>query len=101
MHLMEAPTTALSQPGETARRFRVVGSRSMHYSLVNMSMSLPFVDRSSSALPVQFVAQPKWRSWLKEQSAARRGWLESLGLAGKAGDFVLLPGRPGQVAGGV
>ncbi len=73
----------------------------MHYSLVNMSMSLPFVDRSSSALPVQFVAQPKWRSWLKEQSAARRGWLESLGLAGKAGDFAVLPGRDGKAAGAV
>jgi leucyl aminopeptidase len=66
-----------------------------------MSMSLPFVDRSSSALPVQFVAQPKWRSWLKEQSAARRGWLESLGLAGKGGDFAVLPGRDGKAAGAV
>src|SRR6185369_2753885 len=66
-----------------------------------MSMSLSFVDRSSSALPVQFVAQPKWRSWLKEQSAARRGWLESLGLAGKAGDFAVLPGRDGKAAGAV
>lgn len=64
-------------------------------------MPLPFVDRSSSALPVQFVAQPKWRSWLKEQSAARRGWLESLGLAGKAGDFAVLPGRDGKAAGAV
>ena len=64
-------------------------------------MSLPFVDRSSSALPVQFVAQPKWRSWLREQSAARRGWLELLGLAGKAGDFAVLPGRDGKAAGAV
>ena len=64
-------------------------------------MSLPFVDRSSSALPVHFVAQPKWRSWLKDQSAARRGWLESLGLAGTAGDFAVLPGRDGKAAGAV
>ena len=28
----------------------------LHYSLVSMSMSLPFVDRSSSSLPVQFVS---------------------------------------------
>ena len=36
-------------------------------------MSLPFVDRSSSALPVQFVSQPKWRGWLQraERAAAR------------------------------
>jgi leucyl aminopeptidase len=61
-------------------------------------MSLPFVDRSSSALPVQFVAQPKWRSWLREQSAPRRGWLDSLGLAGAAGDFAVLPGRDGKAA---
>jgi leucyl aminopeptidase len=73
----------------------------MHYSLVNMSMPLPFVDRSSSALPVQFVLQPKWRSWLKDQSAARRGWLESLGVAGTAGDFAVLPGRDGKAAGAV
>jgi leucyl aminopeptidase len=66
-----------------------------------MSMSLPFVDRSSSALPVQFVAQPKWRSWLREQSAPRRGWLESLGLAGAAGDFAVLPGRDGKAAAAV
>src|SRR5438552_3835633 len=66
-----------------------------------MPMPMPFVDRSSSALPVQFVPQPKWRSWLREQSAARRGWLESLGLAGTAGDFAVLPGRDGKAAGAV
>ncbi len=64
-------------------------------------MSLPFVDRSSASLPVQFVLQPKWRSWLKEQSAPRRGWLESLGIAGAAGDFAVLPGRDGKAAGAV
>src|SRR5438477_1220873 len=66
-----------------------------------MPMPMPFVDRSSSALSVQFVPQPKWRSWLKDQSAARRGWLESLGLSGKAGDFAVLPGRDGKAAGAV
>ncbi|MBS0518754.1 MAG: leucyl aminopeptidase family protein [Proteobacteria bacterium] len=64
-------------------------------------MSLPFVDRSSSSLPVQFVTQPKWQSWLKEQSASCRGWLESLGLAGAAGDFAVLPGRDGKATGAV
>src|SRR5476651_331312 len=63
-------------------------------------MPLPFVDRSST-LPVQFVSAPKWRSWLKEQSAARRGWLESLGLSGSPGDFTVLPGRDGKAAGAV
>jgi leucyl aminopeptidase len=62
-------------------------------------MSLPFVDRSSSSLPVQFVAASKWRSWLREQNASRRGWLESLGLTGAAGDFAVLPGRDGKAAG--
>jgi leucyl aminopeptidase len=66
-----------------------------------MSMSLPFVDRSSSALPVQFVSQPKWRAWLREQSAPRRGWIESSGMAGKAGDLAVLPGRDGKAAGAV
>src|SRR5262249_44361031 len=66
-----------------------------------MPMPLPFVDRSSSALPVQIVPQSKWRSWLKEQNAARRGWLESLGLAGKGGDFAVLPGRNGKAGGAV
>ena len=64
-------------------------------------MSLPFVDRSSSSLPVQLVAQPRWRPWLKEQSAARRGWIESSGVAGNAGDLALLAGRDGKVAGAV
>jgi len=64
-------------------------------------MPLPFVDRSASSLPVQFVSAPKWRSWLKEQSAARRGWLESLGLSGSPGDFAVLPGRDGKAAGAV
>ena len=64
-------------------------------------MSLPFVDRSSSSLPVQFVLQPKWRAWLKEQSAARRGWIESCGIAGHAGDLAILPGRDGKAAGAV
>lgn len=64
-------------------------------------MSLPFVDRASSALPVHFVAAPKWRSWFKEQNAVRRGWLESLGLAGTAGDFAVLPGRDGKATGAV
>ena len=64
-------------------------------------MSLPFVDRSSSSLPVQLVAQPRWRSWLQEQSAAHRGWIESSGVAGNAGDLALLPGRDGKAAGAV
>ncbi|MDP1840845.1 MAG: leucyl aminopeptidase family protein [Reyranella sp.] len=64
-------------------------------------MSLPFVDRSSSSLPVQFVAQPKWKSWLKEQSAARRGWIDSTGVSGSAGDVVVLPGRDGKASGAV
>ncbi len=65
-------------------------------------MSLPFVDRSSSSsLPVQFVTQPKWQSWLKEQGALHRGWLQSLGLTGKADDFAVLPGRDGKAAGAV
>jgi leucyl aminopeptidase len=66
-----------------------------------MSMALPFLDRATSSLPVQFVASSKWRSWLKEQSASRRGWLESLGLAGAAGDFAVLPGRDGKASGAV
>src|SRR3954447_18395266 len=66
-----------------------------------MSMPLPFVDRSSSSLPVQFVAQPKWRAWLKDQSAARRGWIESSGVSGNAGDLVVLPGRDGKASGAV
>jgi leucyl aminopeptidase len=64
-------------------------------------MSLPFVDRSSSSLPVQFVLQPRWRAWLKEQSAARRAWIESTGVAGRAGDLAILPGRDGKAAGAV
>jgi leucyl aminopeptidase len=66
-----------------------------------MSMALPFVDRSSSSLPIQIVGQSSWRKWLKEQSAARRGWLESTGVTGKAGDLAVLPGRDGKAAGAV
>ncbi|MBV8392950.1 MAG: leucyl aminopeptidase family protein [Alphaproteobacteria bacterium] len=64
-------------------------------------MPLPFVDRSSGALPVQFVAQPKWKSWLREQNASRRGWLDSVGIEGKAGDLAVLPGRDGKASGAV
>jgi len=66
-----------------------------------MSMALPFVDRSSSSLPIQIVGQSSWRKWLKEQSAARRGWLESTGVTGKAGDLAVLPGRDGKAAAAV
>jgi len=66
-----------------------------------MSMALPFVDRSTSSLPIQIVGQSSWRKWLKEQSAARRGWLESTGVAGRAGDLAVLPGRDGKAAGAV
>src|SRR5690348_837180 len=68
---------------------------------VSPSMSLPFIDRAASALPVQFVAAPKWRSWLKEQNASRRSWLDSIGITGAAGDFAVLPGRDGKAAGAV
>jgi leucyl aminopeptidase len=64
-------------------------------------MSLPFVDRSSSALPVYVVPASRWRSWLKEQGAARRAWLESSGGSGHAGDISVLPGRDGKAAGAV
>ena len=64
-------------------------------------MSLPFVDRSSSSLPLQLVGASKWRAWLKAQSAARRGWIDSLGLAGSPGDVAVLPGRDGKASGAV
>jgi leucyl aminopeptidase len=64
-------------------------------------MSLPFVDRSSSALPVQVVSRSRWKAWLKEQSAARRAWLESSGASGNAGDISVFPGRDGKAAGAV
>ena len=65
-------------------------------------MPLPFVDRSSSSLPVQFVAQPKWRS-VAARSRAPRGAAGSnrSGMAGKAGDLAVLPGRDGKAAGAV
>jgi leucyl aminopeptidase len=66
-----------------------------------MAMSLPFVDRSSSALPVYVVTPSKWRAWLKEQSTARRAWLDSSGVAGNAGDLAVFPGRDGKTAGAV
>ena len=69
--------------------------------IVSMAMSLPFVDRSSSSLPLQFVGQSNWRSWLEEQSAAQRGWVESLSIAGSPGDVVVLPGRDGKASGAV
>jgi leucyl aminopeptidase len=62
-------------------------------------MSLPFVDRSSSSLPVHFVGPSHWKGWLKGQSAALRGWIESTGLAGQPGDLVYLPGSDGKIAG--
>jgi leucyl aminopeptidase len=62
-------------------------------------MSLPFVDRSSTALPVQFVPRSKWRTWLRAQRAPLRAWIESSGVAGQAGDLAFLPGRDGKVAG--
>src|SRR5262249_44833237 len=37
----------------------------------------------------------------KGQNAQRRGWLESTGVSGKAGDFAVLPGRNGKAAGAV
>ena len=73
----------------------------LHYSLVRLSMPLPFVDRASSALPVQLVSQLKWKSFLREQTAARRAWFESSGVSGKAGDLSVFPGRNGKAAGAV
>ena len=64
-------------------------------------MALPFVDRSNTSLPVQFVLPSKWRAWLKEQNATRRGWLESLDVSGHAGDFAVLPGRDGKASSAV
>jgi leucyl aminopeptidase len=69
--------------------------------LVSMAMSLPFVDRSSSSLPLQLVGASAWRRWLKEQPALQRGWIESLGLAGSPGDVAVLPGRDGKASGAV
>jgi leucyl aminopeptidase len=68
---------------------------------MSLSMPLPFVDRSSSALPVQLVAQPKWRDWLKQQNAVRRAWINSLSIEGKAGELAVLPGRDGKASGAV
>ena len=64
-------------------------------------MALPFVDRSSSALPVQLVAEPGWAGWLKQQGAECRAWLASIGIAGKAGELGMLPGADGKARGAV
>ena len=64
-------------------------------------MALPFVDRSPSSLPVHIVEPSAWRKWLREQSAPRRAWLESSGVAGTAGDLAVLPGRDGKASGAV
>lgn len=59
-------------------------------------MALPFVDRSSSSLPIHIVGQSSWQTWLKRQAASRRGWLESTGVEGKPGDVAVLPGSDGK-----
>ena len=64
-------------------------------------MALPFVDRSSSSLPIEILAPSSWRNWLKEQDAPRRAWLQSTGIDGKAGDFAVLPGSDGKVSSAV
>lgn len=64
-------------------------------------MSLPFVDRSSSSLPVQFVGRSKWGAWLKAQSAMRRAWIDSLGISGSSGEVAVLPGDDGKASGAV
>ena len=64
-------------------------------------MSLPFVDRSSSSLPVQFVGRSKWGAWVKAQSAARRAWIDSLGISGSSGEVAVLPGDDGKASGAV
>nr|WP_295142470.1 leucyl aminopeptidase family protein [uncultured Reyranella sp.] len=64
-------------------------------------MSLPFVDRSSSSLPVQFVGRSKWGAWLKAQSATRRAWIDSLGISGSSGEVAVLPGDDGKASGAV
>ncbi|WP_366915298.1 leucyl aminopeptidase family protein [uncultured Reyranella sp.] len=66
-----------------------------------MAMSLPFVDRSSSSLPVQFVGRSKWGAWLKAQSATRRAWIDSLGISGSSGEVAVLPGDDGKASGAV
>jgi leucyl aminopeptidase len=66
-----------------------------------MAMSLPFVDRSSSSLPLQFVGQSQWGAWLKAQSATWRAWIESLGISGSPGDVAVLPGNEGKASGAV
>ncbi|MFN4015850.1 MAG: leucyl aminopeptidase family protein [Reyranella sp.] len=64
-------------------------------------MSLPFVDRSSSSLPLQFVGQSQWGAWLKAQAGTRRAWIESLGIPGSPGDLAVLPDDDGKVSGAV
>src|SRR5205809_6667424 len=88
-------------PSSLASRQPAGNGAPLHYRLVCMSMALPFVDRSNTSLPVQFVLPSKWRSWLKEQSAPRRAWLDSLGASGQAGDFAVLRGRRGKGGGAV
>jgi leucyl aminopeptidase len=70
----------------------------LSYTNMSMTMPLPFVDRSSTALQLQVVVAPKWRAWLRDQNAGRRNWIEALGVEGKAGDLVVLPGGKAAAA---
>ncbi len=64
-------------------------------------MALPFVDQSNASLPVQFVLASRWGAWLEAQDAAHRGWLDSTGVGGAAGDFAVLPGPDGKASSAV
>ena len=59
-------------------------------------MTLPFIDRAPAAVPVAVVAPSEWAAWFKRQPAKARTWLQAASIAGKAGDFAMVPDGDGK-----
>jgi leucyl aminopeptidase len=59
-------------------------------------VSLPLIDRSPAAVPLQAIAAREWAGWLRRQPAATRTWLQASGITGRAGQVALVPKADGK-----
>lgn len=67
-----------------------------------MNTPFPIIEKSKQvSFALHVVREKQFAAWAKQQTAAVRNWLDSIGFKAKAGNFSLLAGKDGAVAAAV
>jgi leucyl aminopeptidase len=56
-----------------------------------------FIHQSTRSIPIISILKEQWQAWLTQQSPITQQWLQATNFIVKPGNYVLLPGKDGQL----